>query len=349
MAKGIAKKSILVAIGLTAVLFAVNSSLAASEPALQELYKAAKEEGNVIWQYLGSVDLVEPLAKAFEAKYPGVKCTPFSFAGTGIHTRIITEAGAGKLSLDVATSFPYLFLQLVGRDLLTKYDWTKIGVPPNDILLDGVSVSIFDSPNIWVYNTKLVSKAEAPKTWNDVLDPKWKGSKISIRAAATPFAFLYPEWKKDKKKVEDSLEKLRKQEVVPGTRNSEVTSRIAGGECPIGTIPIEMALDLLKEGASVAVCPVSPTAASPIVVAIPKGVPHPNAAKLLIAWLHSREGREALRGKGLGPAAPCNASLMAQLLCDNGITYIPITSKEDLVEYDGAFSRMVVKTLGFMP
>ena len=84
-------------------------------------------------------------------------------------------------------------------------------------------------------------------------------------------------------------------------------------------------------------------------MAIPQNVLHPNAAKLFIAWLISPEGREAYRKTGMGLAVPCDASGTAQLLCDNGIPYIRITSIEDITEFDGDFSKMVVEKMGFLP
>jgi iron(III) transport system substrate-binding protein len=352
MTKNVTRKMIFFVIGITLVLLTINrttSAAAASDQAMQALYQAAKAEGEVIWQFMGPVFLVKPVAAAFQAQYPDIKLRVFSYGAASIGTRIITEAGAGKVSLDVGTSFPYYFLPLMKRNLLVTEDWIKIGVPEDGILLDGASVTLYHSPNIWVYNKNKISEAEAPKTWEDVLDPKWKGGKISIRAAATPFAPLFPAWKKDGQKVAKYLEQLGKQEVIPGKRNSAVASRVASGECPIGTVPLEMLLGLLKKGAPLAVCPVSPTAASPVSLAVPKGAPHPNAAKFLIAWLYSPEGRKALQKGGRGPLTPCNASPSAQLLCDNSITYTPITSMEDLRQYDGPFSKMVVDTMAFLP
>lgn len=349
MIKNMTQKLALIFILFTVALLLVSSHVAASEQALQALYKAAKAEGEVVWSYIGPVKLVKSTADAFRAQYPDIKLTVCSYGATGIDTRIIMEARAGKLSFDVATSFPYYFLSAMQRDLLVKYDWTKIGVSANEILLEGASVSLFHSPNIWVYNTNLVSEADAPKTQKDVLDPKWKGGKISIRAASTSFAYLFPEWKRDRQKVVGYLGQLRKQDVVPGKRNATVASRVASGECPIGTVPLEMLLGLLKKNAPLAVCPISPVAASPITVAIPKGAPHPNAAKFLIAWFYSPEGRKALQKGGRGPLTPCNASPGAKLLCDNSIKYIPITTMEDLRLYDGPFSKMAVDTMAFIP
>ena len=343
------KKLTSILVLLLTMLFSTNGFAAPSDASITDLYNAAKAEGKVTWQYLGAADLVKPIAEAFQTKYPDIKISVFSLGATQIATRIIAEASAKRLSLDVATAFPNYFMPLIERNLLLKYDWTKIGVAKNNILLDGTNVSMQDAPFVWVYNKNLVSKAEAPKSWEDVLAPRWKGGKIAIRSAPSAFASLFPEWKKDRQKVASYLDSLRRQEPVPGARAAEVASRVANGECLIGKVTIEVAISLIRENAPIAVCPIGPVAGPPIAVAIPQNVPHPNAAKLLIAWMNSPEGKAAYRKEGLGAATPCDASPTSQLLCENGISYIPITSIEDLTEYEGGFSKMVVERMGFLP
>jgi iron(III) transport system substrate-binding protein len=344
----IKKLSLIFVVAIT-MLFLANGLAVPSEVTLTDLYNAAKAEGKVNLQYHGPVSIIKPIADAFQTKYPDIKISVFSYGATGIATRIIIEASTAKLSLDVATAKLNYFLPLVERNLLIKYDWTKIGVNKNDIHFDGTCISTEDVPNIWVYNKNLVSKADVPKNWEDLLEPKWKGGKISIRAAPTGLTSLFPAWKKDRQKVANYLDKLRRQEVVPGKRAAEVISRIATGECPIGKGPVPLILELIRGNAPVGVCGFGPTATSPSVVAIPQNVPHPNSAKLLVAWLKSPEGRAAYRKIGSGLATPCDASGVAQLLCDNGIQFTPISSIEDLTEFDGAFSKMVVERMGFLP
>jgi len=343
------KKLSFVLVVVITMLFSTDGFAAPTEVALKDLHNAAKAEGKVVWQYVGPANLVKSVADAFQMKYRDIKMSVFSFGATGISTRIITEASAGRLSTDVAMSFPNYFMPLLERNLLTKHDWTGVGVPKNNILFDGTSVATQDVPFVWLYNTNLVSKAEIPKSWDDLLDPKWKGGKIAVRAAPSAFPSLFPVWRKDRQKVASYLDKLRRQEVVSSARAAEVASRVASGECLIGAAPVEVTLDAMKGNAPIAVCPIGPIAAAPLVVAIPQKVSNPNAAKLFIAWLSGPEGREAYRKAGLGFAAPCNASPVAQLLCDNGLNFVPITSMEDVAEYAGDFSKMVVERMGFLP
>ncbi len=343
------KKLTMVFISLTVVFFAVCSSAAPSEPALQELYKAAKAEGKVIWQYLGSVNEIKGVTGAFQAKYPEIKLTVFSVSAASVGTRVIGEATARRLTLDVGTTRPSYLMPLVERDLLVKYDWTKLGIPKSDILLDGVCINMFDNPHVWLRNTNLVPEAEVPKTWEDVLNPKWKGHKISIRASAITFAPLFSTWKKDKQKAIDYVERLKKQEVVAGKRVAEVIMRISSGECPIGRASMSYVLEALKEKAPVALLPISPAADFASAIFTPKGVPNPNAAKFLMAWLKGPEAQKEWDKLGYGLASPPEASLVARMLAKNGVKFERIMSKEDTAEFEESFAPMVVKTMGFLP
>jgi len=339
-----------ISIGMAVALLAGTSPAAVSEQAIQDLYKAAKSEGEVIWQVGGTLRTYTPAAKAFEAVYPGVKCSVIEISATTIHTRIITEAAAGRVSLDVGGTMTDILLPLLKRDLLIKQDWSRItDSDPNLILFDGAFVISYDHPPVWVYNTKLVSEAEAPKTWEDGLHPRWRGSKISMRSLGQSFGGLFPEWRKNPKKIVDYIEQMKKQEVMPGARFAEVLNRVATGECPVGIVVTSDAIRQQKAGAPIAICSVSPTAAIPQGMFIPKGAPHPNAAKLLISWLSSNKGRmEFGRLTDSYLALPPEASPLAQVLSNAGVKFHRVASVEEVEDYL-RFSEMVVKTMGFVP
>jgi len=96
-------------------------------------------------------------------------------------------------------------------------------------------------------------------------------------------------------------------------------------------------------------CSVSPSANVPQDLFIPKGAAHPNAAKLLVSWLSSNEGRKTftkLTGSGL--AFPSDASPLAQLLANAGVTFHRVGSIEEVEDYL-RFTEIMVKTMGFLP
>jgi len=336
---------------LASLLACVTLSSAKSQDQLDELYKAAKAEGEVVWQWSGAVKDMKPVGDAFRARYPGIRVTIISIGSTAIGTRIITESSAGKLSFDVASCVALYMMPVVQRGLLVKYDWTKIvDLDPNRIMFDGTFIYFGDTGRFWAYNKKLVPDHEMPRSWEDTLKPKWKGGKISLRAAPSGILPLWPLWKQDKPKALDYLKRLARQDVMLAQRQSEVTGRLETGECLIGIFRIEDAYENYENGGPVAPCPISPAVAMPVGVFIPKGgVKHPNAAKLLIAWMASKEGLDSFVKARQGLLYPAEASPAAKWLSGTRLSFTRVTSMEDIREFTGAFAETVIKTLGFMP
>jgi iron(III) transport system substrate-binding protein len=332
--------------------FWLNAPMAAfgQQDPLQKLYEAAKPEKEVIWQWQSAITEINSVINIFRKKYPDIKLSVVSIGATTIPTRVIVEASAGKVSVDVGTAGTSYLLPLIERDLLARYNWAQIAdIDPENIAYDGRLINYSGSAFICFYNTHLVSKAESPKTLEDLLAPKWKGEKIVVRAAPSGFNSLFPVWKQNKQKAIDYLTRLAKQEIVPGKRAAEVTDRVARGENPIAISSIGSTYDAIRRGAPLALCPIGPASCEPAAFFIPKGARHPEAAKFFVAWMASPEGRRALTELGFGPIYPPNASPQARLLADSGISFIPIGSPEDIREFTGPFTDAVIKIMKFLP
>ena len=143
-----------------------------------ELIEAARKEGKVSWYTAVDLPVAERIAKAFEAKYPGIPMRVERSGGERIFQRIGQEYASNIHAVDVVNSSDSAHFIVWKRDgILASY-------VPEDVALhypaehrdpDG----LFASWRIWLcvigYNTKLVSAAEAPKSFADLLDPKWMG------------------------------------------------------------------------------------------------------------------------------------------------------------------------------
>lgn len=338
----------LTAMGL--FLASVGTAGATADGHLKMLYEGAKSEGQVIWHTSGSTRTLGPVLEAFKKQYPDIELKVVSIGSTTIASRLIAEADANKISVDVSMAFLSHIQVLKERDLLINYDWVKnMEVDPNRVLYGGTFVTHAYMPRIWIYNTKLVSKEDIPKSLEDLLDPRWKGGKISMRAAPSAFTWFWPAWKKDKASADAFLEKFAKQEILPGKRAPMVAQRVAKGECPIGTAVNVMALSLKRQGAPIGVMNLGPVASEPTVIYIPKNVPHPKAALFFMAWMISKDGQAAFAKAGIGPPAPAEAGPQAKILSDAGVEFMPIQSAEDMKAYKGEFSKTIMKIMKFMP
>ena len=345
-------KQICLSIILIMVFVLVSVASASANSELQALYTAAKAEGEMVWQYFSSAKSVKPVVKAFQARYPGIKVEVVSIGSSSIGTRIITESSAGKLTMDVATCGSVYLASILERNLLEKHDWAKIvpDLDPSKVLYDGRYIYFGDSGKAWAYNTTLVSKSEMPRSIEDTLDPKWGDGRISLRAAKSGFIYLWPVWKKDPQKVKDYIKKFVKQQVLPEKRTSVVTNRVVTGECLLGIGNISDIPAARKKGAPIAFCPITPAAGYPSGVFIPKGgVKHPNAAKLFIAWVASKEGLAEFEKIGRGTYHPPESSMSAKALADAGIDFVRVTTLEDIKEYNGPFTKTVMQGMDLMP
>ena len=143
--------------------------------------EAAKKEGKVVWYTSLALPSAEKVAKLFEAAYPGIKVEVHRTGSQRILQRVMQELQANIKNVDVVhTSDAGHYVLLKDKKLLAKY--TPAGV-------DGFAAGFKDRDGYWyglratvnviAYNTKALSASEAPKTWKDLLDSRWKGKLVT--------------------------------------------------------------------------------------------------------------------------------------------------------------------------
>lgn len=339
----------LIIIGLLMVAF-MPSNILAGPADIQKLYEAAKAEGEVIWHVFGPTGPWEPMVKEFEKKYPGIDVKPFGHSVSRMPARLITESQAGKLTLDIPSVNTQAIGPLFERDMLLKEDWAKIspGLEPQKVLMDGYFLNVTDDPLIWAYNTDLVKANEVPKSWDDLLDPKWKGHQISIRAMSGHLIGLYPKWRENPDDVIAFLNKFNKQEVQGAANLGEAFGRVANGECRLGVMRPNSFLNMKADGAPIEICPIGPAVTTPTGNVLLKGIPHPNAARLLLGWIHSAEGAaEGMKANNVGIITGPDSTPVAKLLDKTGIEFKRVAvSAEDCNDYN-AFEKAANAPMGW--
>src|ERR1700756_707166 len=149
-----------------------------AEPVTPDLIAAARKEGQVIYYTSTDLPVAEGLAKAFEAKYPGIAVRVERTGAERVFQRIGQEYSSNIHAVDVVNSSDAAHFIVWKRDgILAPYvpeDVAKF-YPAEHRDADGQ----FASWRVWLsiiaYNTNLVKAGEAPKSFADLLDPKWKG------------------------------------------------------------------------------------------------------------------------------------------------------------------------------
>src|SRR3981081_2576909 len=147
------------------------------EPITPALIEAAKKEGQVIYYTSTDLPVAEKLAKAFEAKYPGIAVRVERTGAERVFQRIGQEYASNIHAVDVVNSSDAAHFIVWKRDgILAPYVPEDVAkYPPEHRDVDGQFASFRVWLSIIAYNPSLVKPEEAPKSFADLLDPKWKG------------------------------------------------------------------------------------------------------------------------------------------------------------------------------
>ncbi|MDP2744679.1 MAG: extracellular solute-binding protein, partial [Dehalococcoidia bacterium] len=238
-----------------------------------------------------------PMQKAFEAKYPFVKFTVWDASrATNAIARLVEEAKIGKHAADVVIFPDVDFLALAETGLHQPRDWGNKGWPSQPPNNDFVNLS--DALFFPMYNTELVPASEAPKSFNDLKNTKWRGrAAISSSGRGIPLVtgYILGEGKVDFEKAETFW-----RDVVANTRPRLMSGYggplelLAAGEFAILLMSASStATELMWRGAPLAPAALEAAPTYGNVMGYLKDAPHPNAAQLLMNFLTSAEGNLA--------------------------------------------------------
>jgi iron(III) transport system substrate-binding protein len=257
-----------------------------------QLYNAAKKEGTVvIW---GPTDAIiyQRMQDVLDKQYPGIKIEHFESIPEPLVQRIIAESQAGKpAGVDIIQSGSLRALRpLIDRDMLASYPaWEK------DFNLDAVYanqrfVGAYNLTLPIAYNNKMINAKDAPKSWDDLADPKWKGKKIIIEARLVPFAMLGTEW--GKARATELVKKILTQQPIIVQGGTTVAKALAGGQVSVAVGTYAYTIEgLKKQGAPVDWVAPSPLPVLTSAVGVLKTAAHPNAARFFAGWLGTPEGQ----------------------------------------------------------
>jgi iron(III) transport system substrate-binding protein len=292
-------RSAIAVLGIASALLPGVAGAQAPAPydATPQLVAAAVKEGKVVWYSATDVLVAEKLAKAFEAKYPGVKVQVERAGAERLFQRINQEYGSKIYNVDVIeTSDAVHFIHF------KRNGWLQPAVPSDVAKFwpkeqrdqDGQYAAYRAHLSVIAYNTNLVKKEEAPKSHADLLDPKWQGKLVKAHPGysgtimtgtqALSQALGWP-----------YFEKLGKQKVMQVQSSTEPPKKLAQGERPVMADGNEYNVFLLKE-TGVPIEPVYATEGTPLVVgnaALLKNAPHPNAARLFYHFMFTREAQQS--------------------------------------------------------
>lgn len=316
---------------------------------LQKLYQAAKQEGKIVVHSGATIELFTPLADLFKKRYPGIEVQLIAVPSPKIATQIITEAAAGKVTIDVAKGeVEYYTNELMKRNLMRKINLSDVmDVDPANVYLDGRLYQEDNKVTVIGYNSNLVPPADVPKTWEDLLNPKWKGGKMFFTQQGLSLSALWPEW--GESKTTEYLKKLKEQGLVITISPRPGADKLANSEAYLACTFASTLYTVLKAGAPVAISPISPQMVLVAGTYAMENSPHPNAAKLWVAWSQTPEARAA-RWEYIGEtmAKPPESTAVTKLIHEKGLKLWYVATPE-IAAMRGENQTKTQKLLGIVP
>src|SRR5215475_9568348 len=250
---------------------------------------AAKKEGKVVWYTSTPIATANKIVKAFEAE-TGIKVELFRSGGSQVIRRFMQEQQAGHLAADVlTTSDPAATAAMTRKGMFVAFKPTNFDkVPAEAKDPNGAYVAQrLNLITIFVRQDK-VAAAAAPKTWSDLLNPKFKGQMVTTDPSYTALGLMTVATLA-KKFGWGFYEKLRTADTMVVQGNQQVADMLKGGERLIAAGALDSyAADERKAGHPIST--IYPTEGALIIAsptAIVKGSPNPNAAKLFAEFMLS--------------------------------------------------------------
>lgn len=300
------KKRLAGAVGIASVVCFMSSGVHAAD---EKLIQAAKKDGSLTWYTTLIVgQVVRPLVEAFKEKY-GINVEFVSMSGQDVSLRVMNEAKAGAIAADVFDGFmPFVVLSKAG--LVAQYEpESAAGYLPALREHGGMGTANFLQPITAAVNTDVVAEADYPKTFQDLLDPKWKDKMAwsnfpSITGVAGFVGSVLISMGEEKGM--EYLRKLSEQNIANVPSNPRVVlDQAIAGQYPVvlGILNYHAAISA-EQGAPVKWLPLDYTPVVSAMVGVVKDSPKPNAARLFVDYMVSEEGQKVFAKAGYIPAHP---------------------------------------------
>jgi iron(III) transport system substrate-binding protein len=298
----------------------------------EQLIASAKKEGDEIVfvagaQTFGGRKGLAEIEAAFNKKF-GLKARINFAAGPDMNARaarLITEVRANRQSSsDLYLGSQSHFALLHKENALEKVNWagTFSWLSKEMEIFPGEGVLVYTSPNGIIYNANLIPKDKAPKSYSDLVDPRlsptWAG-KLAIPPYVAWLADLSLVWGQEKAK-----DFARKVVALRGGRlRYSEEERVVSGEFPImanlGDALGAMWAWQAKGAPLVAVPGLNPINTDYFQLGVPRNSPHPNLAKLLVAFMASKEAQAVLQKYESRSSHLVEGTIMAKYLRENRV------------------------------
>ena len=271
-----------------------SSAPAATTDALIE---EAKHEGEVV--YYASMNLSEAnaLIGAFEKRYPFIKVKLNRTGSEKLLTRVLTEARAKKNFADVIQTVEFSMHLFSRGGILARYLPQSNSLYPKEFKEEGFWTTAYYNAYVTAYNTKLVAASGLPKTYDDLLDPRWKDKLMIESTKADWFAGMLQIMGQDR--GIKYMRALAKQQPSPREGHELLAQLVAAGEGVFDiNIPAASVERMKERGAPIDWIALGPVPAIMVGIGVSSQAAHPHAAKLFLEFVLSRDGQKLMQTPG---------------------------------------------------
>jgi iron(III) transport system substrate-binding protein len=286
---------------VASLLFVFSVVLFSAGAPAQDLVRA-KQEGRIVFYTSWGPSDADYVVKAFEKKYAPLKVETVRASSERILTRLLSEHRANKFLGDVVAVSGIQSGILKEKGALDRYQSVEAANFPADWRdADGFGMGLHQTIYVIGYNTRLVSAEVAPKNYEDLLHPRWKGQLGWDSEEYYLFGAVMKARGKDK-----GLEfwrRLADQQINFRKGYTLISELVSAGEFPLAVSLYQHRVDEYAEKGA----PLQWVAPNPLVggdpnkISLLKNAPRPNAAKIFIDFMLSSEGQKLLQDKGRSP------------------------------------------------
>ena len=285
-------RQLLAALALVSVARTVAFAAAADS-----LIEAARREGEVV--YYASMNLSEAnaLIGAFEKRYPFIKVKLNRTGSEKLLTRVLTEARAKKNFADVIQTVEFSMYIFSRSGIFARYVPQANALYPKEFKDEGFWTTVYYNAYVTGYNTKLVTPQALPKNYDDLLAPQWKDKLMIESTKADWFAGMLQILGQERGL--NYMRALAKQQPSPREGHELLAQLIAAGEGVFDiNIPAASVERMKERGAPIDWTALGPVPAIMVGIGISNQAAHPNAARLFLEFVLSREGQKLMQTPG---------------------------------------------------
>lgn len=262
------------------------------------LPRGARAQDGIVWYTGLSVKASDDLLKTWSQK-TGIEGKYFRAGGLKVAQKYEQEVKANQVAASVvSTAIPSLIAKWAKDGLILPYDCPEFAAYPESTVIKGFAGPLTADAQSPAYNTELVPQADAPKHWEDLLDPKWKGKMTMVDATASGGAL---HWYSALRKEFglDYMKKLSKQDILVRTGGGNTINALVSGERSVAIVLAQYhALRPMSKGAPLRL--ITPDEGVPInynQIFVPAAAPNPDDGKKFVDYALSREAQMFLGKK----------------------------------------------------